>query len=68
QAVQAGIGIAALPDYIIGDSRNLLQLSIDGPPLPSFDTYFVYPEELRSSARVQVFRDFLVSTAKQWSF
>jgi hypothetical protein len=26
----------------------------------------VYPEELRSVARVQVFRDFLVAKAQRW--
>ena len=29
---------------------------------------FVYPEELKSVARVQAFRDFLVSNAQRWSF
>jgi len=27
---------------------------------PSFDAYFVYPEELRHSKRIAVFRDFLI--------
>jgi DNA-binding transcriptional LysR family regulator len=27
---------------------------------PSFDAYFVYPEEMRASKRVSVFRDFLL--------
>jgi DNA-binding transcriptional LysR family regulator len=27
---------------------------------PSFDAYFVYPEELRNSQRISVFRDFLL--------
>jgi DNA-binding transcriptional LysR family regulator len=27
---------------------------------PRFDAYFVYPEELRNSKRIQVFRDFLL--------
>jgi len=35
---------------------------------PALDAYFVYPEELKSVARVQVFRDFLVSKAQRWSF
>ena len=30
------------------------------------DTYFVYPEELKTVARVQVFRDFVVSKAQRW--
>jgi DNA-binding transcriptional LysR family regulator len=28
---------------------------------PKVDVYFVYPEELRNSKRVAVFRDFLLS-------
>jgi DNA-binding transcriptional LysR family regulator len=33
------------------------------PPLkpPKIEAYFVYPEEMRNSKRVSVFRDFLVS-------
>ena len=27
---------------------------------PTFDAYFVYPEEMRASKRVGVFRDFLL--------
>ena len=30
--------------------------------------YFVYPEELKSVARVQAFRDFLVANAQRWNF
>jgi hypothetical protein len=30
------------------------------------DTYFVYPEELKAVARVQAFRDFVVSKAQRW--
>ena len=34
----------------------------------AFDAFFVYPEELKSVARIQVFRDFLVAKAQQWNF
>ena len=34
----------------------------------ALDAYFVYPEELKSVARVQVFRDFLVAKAQRWHF
>lgn len=27
---------------------------------PAFDIYFVYPDELRNSQRIMVFRDFLI--------
>ena len=36
--------------------------------LPQMQAYFVYTEELRNSKRVQVFRDFLVAKARQWTF
>ncbi len=63
-ACESGIGIAMLPDYIAEDT-GLVQLfgDVDGF---SFDAYFVYPEELKSVARIQVFRDFLVAKAKRW--
>ncbi|BBE72587.1 HTH-type transcriptional regulator DmlR [Pleomorphomonas sp. SM30] len=67
RAVQRGIGIALLPDYLIETDSGLAQL-IPEVDLPSFDTYFVYPDELRNSARVHAFRDFLVSKAQRWSF
>lgn len=60
RAVRGGIGIGALPDYMTSHAEDLIQLfpDIKGP---SFNTYFVYPEELRNSSRVGVFRDFLLS-------
>jgi hypothetical protein len=35
---------------------------------PTLDAFFVYPEELKSVARVQVFRDFLVAIAQRWRY
>jgi DNA-binding transcriptional LysR family regulator len=68
RAVEAGVGIASLPDYIVGKESSLMQINLDGENPPQFDTYFVYPEELKESKRVVVFRDFIVSKAKEWSF
>lgn len=68
QAIQAGIGIAVLPDYIIGGSRNIVQINLEDEEIPSFDTYFVYAAEMRNTARIQVFRDFLLDKAKQWRY
>ena len=67
RAVESGIGIAALPDYIIkSDSKAVRVLpNTDGP---SIETYFVYPEELRNSKRIGVFRDFLLEKVKQTKF
>ena len=62
RAVKSGLGIAALPDYVIDDSPGLVEV-LQQVEHPSFDAYFVYPEELRSSKRVAVIRDFLLEEA-----
>jgi len=66
-AVESGVGIALLPDYIIEKNSDLMAVMTDSD-IPAFDTYFVYPEELRNTARVTVFRDFLLANAKRWEF
>ncbi len=67
QAVKRGIGLAVLPDYLAKEDPDLVPVLRDAD-VPQFDTYFVYPEELRNSKRINVFRDFLVSKARQWKF
>lgn len=67
RAVQAGLGIGSLPDYIVAADSGLVQIDLTAPT-PEFDTYFVYPEELKDTKRVTVFRDFIVAKAKEWSF
>ena len=59
RAVKAGIGIGPLPEYFLQEGRGIVQVlpDLEGPPI---EAYFVYPEELRNSARVAVFRDYLV--------
>ena len=67
RACQAGLGIAMLPDYIVEEDGGLVQLFGETETI-ALDAYFVYPEELKSVARVQAFRDFLVSKAQRWNF
>jgi DNA-binding transcriptional LysR family regulator len=67
RACQRGIGIALLPDYLVEENGGLVQLFSEADPI-TLDAFFVYPEELKSVARVQAFRDFLVSKAQRWSF
>ena len=59
RAVQSGLGIGALPEYMGREMGNLVEIlpELRGPEL---DMFFVYPDELRQSARVTVFRDFLM--------
>ena len=56
-----------LPDYINEDSSGLVQL-LPEAEVPSFDTYFVYPSELKNTARIAVFRDFLLAKAERWTY
>ncbi len=59
-AIRSGIGLGALPDYLMTESQDLVRV-LPELPTPQVDVYFVYPEELRNSKRVAVFRDFLLA-------
>ncbi len=67
RAVQSGAGIGSVADYMVAADMNLVLIDL---PLdaPQFDTYFVYPEELKDTKRVTAFRDFIVGKAREWSF
>ena len=67
RAVQLSIGIALLPDYMIEPDSGLVQL-IPEADLPVYQTFFVYPAELKNTARVRAFRDFLVAKAEEWHY
>jgi DNA-binding transcriptional LysR family regulator len=68
EAVHRGVGIAVLPDYVARDDPRLVAVLDGEEKLPEFEIYFVYPEEMKASKRVDVFRDFIVAKAKEWSF
>jgi DNA-binding transcriptional LysR family regulator len=67
RACQRGLGIAMLPDYLVEENGGLVQLFSEAD-MASLEAYFVYPEELKTVARVQAFRDFLVANAQRWNF
>ena len=67
RAVQAGAGIAMLPDYLVGEDLGLQRL-LPETDMPSFDTFFCYPEAIKHAAKLKAFRDFLLSKARQWQF
>ena len=67
RACQRGLGVAMLPDYLVEENGGLFQLFGEADTL-ALDAYFVYPEELKSVARIQVFRDFLVANAQRSNF
>lgn len=66
-AVQTGAGIAVLPDYAVDGNTDLVQVLREAE-MPSLESYLVYAEEMRNVARVQAFRDFLVSKAQRWVY
>ena len=66
-AVQTGVGLAALPDYITVSTPNIVKVMphIEGPKT---ETYFVYPQSLKNVARIIAFRNFLYSKVSKWGF
>lgn len=66
-AVLRGAGIAMLPDYMVEKDSGLVQLMPE-TEVPSFDTYFCYPDAMKGQVRLHVFRDFLIAKARSWSF
>ncbi len=66
-AVETGIGIAALPDYLTSERPHLVRILPDTEG-PTYDVHLVYCDALRQSKRVAAFRDFLVRAAKDWKY
>ena len=66
-AVQSGVGLAALPDYITVSVPNIVKVlpQIEGPKT---EAHFVYPQSLKNVARVVAFRNFLYSKVSKWEF
>ena len=66
-AVQSGVGLASLPDYITVNVPNIIKVlpQIEGP---KSEAHFVYPQSLKNVARVVAFRNFLYSKVSKWEF
>jgi len=66
-AVQSGVGLAALPDYITVSIPNIVKVlpQIEGPKT---EAYFVYPPSLKNTARIIAFRNFLYTKVSKWEF
>jgi len=66
-AVQSGVGLAALPDYITHNIPNLTKVLPEEPGKPT-ETHFVYPASLKTNARLIAFRNFIFSKVSEWKF
>jgi DNA-binding transcriptional LysR family regulator len=67
RAVESGLGIASLPDYLARESTKL-EMVLPDLNARTTDVYFTYPEELRHSKRIAVFRDFLLRKVAETRF
>jgi len=66
-AVQSGVGLAALPDYITVNQPNLVKV-LPETEGPLTEAHFVYPASLKNVARITAFRNFIFSKVSQWKF
>jgi DNA-binding transcriptional LysR family regulator len=66
-AVESGVGLAALPDYMVQEKSSLVKVlpNIDGP---KYEAHFVYPQSLKNVARIKSFRDFIFDKVNEWRF
>ena len=66
-AVDAGVGLAALPDYMAVENKGLVRVlpDIKGP---KYEAHFVYPQSLKNVARVKAFRDFIFNKVAEGNF
>jgi DNA-binding transcriptional LysR family regulator len=67
RAVEKGAGVGVLPDYVVGENSPLIRIELNAE-MPVFDCWLTYPEEMKSVARVQALRDFLVANAPTWRY
>ena len=64
-AVESGVGLAALPEYLVSNSSNVIKV-LPKSEGPITEAHFVYPQSLKNTARVQAFRNFLFSKIGDW--
>jgi len=66
-AVESGVGLAALPDYLVSQSNNVVKV-LPKSEGPITEAHFVYPESLKNVAKVQAFKNFLYSKLSETKF
>ena len=64
-AVEAGVGLAALPEYLVFNSNNVIKV-LPNSEGPITEAHFVYPQSLKNAARITAFRNFLFSKIGDW--
>lgn len=67
RSLKSGMGIAAMPDYMMYRARHISKLLPDVKG-PVTDAYYVYPMELKNSRRIAVFRSFIKRKLAEYNF
>lgn len=65
--VKQGMGIAALPNYLMHRTRHVSRV-LDTVEAPVTEAWYVYPMELKNSKRIKVFRSFITEKIAQSNF
>ena len=65
--VKQGMGIAALPNYLMHRTRHISRV-LDAVAGPITEAWYVYPVELKNSKRIKVFRSFITEKIAQSNF
>ena len=65
QAARNALGVAALPTYMVQDAGGLVQVA-NNLESPHYTVYLVYPDELRGSRRIGLFREFMLQEIAQF--
>ncbi len=66
-AIRSGVGIGLIPEYLAEEETDLVPV-LGEVNLPTMPVIFAYPEELKTSKKIQVLRDFLVAQAKSFRY
>ena len=64
-AVESGVGLAALPEYLVSNSTNIIKV-LPKSEGPITEAHFVYPQSLKNTARITSFRNFIFSKIGDW--
>ncbi len=67
RAVESGHGIAVMPDFLTDGHPDIVRV-LPEMSAPQVDARFLYPEEMRNSKRIGVFRDFLLERVAKTNF
>ena len=65
QLARNALGIAALPGYMIPEDLKLINV-VPELESPTYTAFLVYPEELRGSRRIKLFREFIIDEIEKF--